>query len=296
MGKADCKGISMCGCQSVSWGAAPHCLRCCPCLLLLTSGVSIASTLYAFLYIHLLLTDLYLSSSRCLSMKMFFQGVLLLPCFFCLHICDAAFVLFSKETHLDWFSSIFMYKLSSLAIVSDIGDFLLSISPFRSFFSYRLNTQTSFPLLVSFLDLHQIDCSRTANAVYLSPALSNFTYPYAHHISHCCKNAANYSTVKFFPPPWRFFVSQILNSPLLRVMLPSSSLPASLVTFLKLLLFLWAANFVGRKNNWCWEQAAGRFPSSADVSAEMSSALAATNIDSSFCIPVLVSKLAERIL
>lgn len=101
---------------------------------LLTSGVSMPSYLYTFLCIHLLLTDWCLSPSICLSMKMIFQGVLLLPCFLHLPICEAAFVLFSKETHLDCFNSIFMYKLSFLAILSVIWESLLSISPFRSFF------------------------------------------------------------------------------------------------------------------------------------------------------------------
>lgn len=103
-------------------------------LFLLTSGVSMSSSLYAFLCIHLLLTDWCLSPSICLSMKMIFQGVLLLPHFLCLPIREAAFVLFSKETHLDWFSSIFMYKLRFLDILSVIWESLLSISPFRSFF------------------------------------------------------------------------------------------------------------------------------------------------------------------
>lgn len=92
-------------------------------------------------------------------------------------LSDAAFVHLSKGAHLDWFTSTFMYKLKFLAIVSVIWDFLLSISPFRSFFSYHLATQSSFPVLVSFLDLHQIDYSKTANQVYLSPALSNSTSP-----------------------------------------------------------------------------------------------------------------------
>lgn len=47
---------------------------------------------------------------------------------------DAAFVHLSKGAHLDWFTSTSMYKLKFLAIVSVIWDFLLSISPFRSFF------------------------------------------------------------------------------------------------------------------------------------------------------------------
>lgn len=164
------------------------------------------STLDAFLCIQLLLTDLYLSLGICLSIKVIFQGALLLPCFLSLPICDAAFVLFSKDTHLDWFSSIFMYKLRFLATVLSYGIFFCPLVLWGLFCSYCLTTQTSFPLLISFLAFHQTDYSKTANQVYLSLVLSNSTWPCACHISHCCINAVNYSTVKIFPPPWRFFV------------------------------------------------------------------------------------------
>lgn len=112
--------------------------------------------------------------------------------------------------HLDWFSSIFMYKLRFLATVSVIRDFLLSISPLRYFFSYHLTTQASFSLLFSFLDLHQTDCSKTANQVCLSPALSNSTSLCTSHLpllhKRCELLQSNFSL------PFKGSLSQILNS------------------------------------------------------------------------------------
>lgn len=70
-GRQSCKGSYMYGCKSVNWDAAPHCLKCC--LVLLSSGVSMPSTLYAFLCLHLLLTDLYLSPSYISAWRWYFR-------------------------------------------------------------------------------------------------------------------------------------------------------------------------------------------------------------------------------
>lgn len=124
----------MYGCKSVNWDAVPHYLKCCS-FLFFADQWCVHAKLSVHFFVHTPTSYWLVSIPQHMSQhEDDFQGVLLLPCFLHLPICEAAFVLFSKETHLDWFNSIFMYKLSFLAILSVIWESLLSISPFRSFF------------------------------------------------------------------------------------------------------------------------------------------------------------------